>query len=61
MSELAGRILLVDDDLAVRSSLKFALALEGLAVRAHGSGAELLADPDLPPCGCLVVAFVCPG
>jgi FixJ family two-component response regulator len=48
MSELAERVLVVDDDLAVRNSLKFALELEGLAVRAYGSGAELLTDPDLP-------------
>jgi two-component system, LuxR family, response regulator FixJ len=61
MSELAERVLVVDDDLAVRNSLKFALEMEGLTVRAYGSGAELLADPDLPSCGCLVVDYDMPG
>jgi two-component system, LuxR family, response regulator FixJ len=51
MSDHSGTVLLVDDDLAVRSSLKFVLELEGLAVRAYASGAELLADPDLPGAG----------
>jgi two-component system, LuxR family, response regulator FixJ len=61
MSEHSGTVLLVDDDLAVRSSLKFVLELEGLAVRAYASGAELLADPNLPRSGCLVVDFHLPG
>jgi FixJ family two-component response regulator len=61
MSEHSGTVLLVDDDLAVRRSLKFVLELEGLAVRAYASGAELLADPDLPRSGCLVVDFHLPG
>jgi two-component system response regulator FixJ len=61
MSEHPEPVLLVDDDLAVRSSLKFALEQEGLVVRAYGSGAELLADPDLPPSGCLVVDYNMPG
>lgn len=61
MSELAERVLVVDGDLAVRSSLKFALEPEGLVVRAYGSGAELLSDPDLPQGGCLVLDFHLPG
>lgn len=48
MSEHADPVLLVDDDLAVRSSLEFALELEEPAVRAYASGGERLADPDLP-------------
>lgn len=51
----AERVLVVDDDLAVRNSLRFALEMEGLTVRTFGSGAELLADPDLASCGCLVI------
>ncbi len=39
-------ILVVDDDFAVRESLKFALELEGLVVHACGSGMELLRHPD---------------
>jgi FixJ family two-component response regulator len=48
-------VLLVDDDPAVRSSLAFALQVEGFDVRAYASGSELLADPDLPRHGCLIV------
>lgn len=57
----AERVLVVDDDLAVRNSLRFALEMEGLTVRTFGSGAELLADPDLASCGCLVIDCNMPG
>jgi FixJ family two-component response regulator len=56
-----GPVIVVDDDAAVRNSLKFALELEGLNVRLYGSGAELLADTDLPPHGCLVVDYYMPA
>jgi two-component system response regulator FixJ len=48
-------VFVVDDDYAVRESLKFALKLEGLDVRACGSDAELLRHSDLPQAGCLVM------
>jgi FixJ family two-component response regulator len=48
-------VLVVDDDPAVRVSLKFSLQIEGFAVRVYASGQELLADPDLPAHGCLVI------
>jgi FixJ family two-component response regulator len=51
----APRILLVDDDPAVRSALAFSLELEGFAVEAFGSGAELLARAPLPETGCFVL------
>jgi two-component system, LuxR family, response regulator FixJ len=54
-------VLVVDDDLAVRNSLKFSLELEGFAVRLYADGRELLDDPDLPPDGCLIVDQVMPG
>ena len=57
----AERVLVVDDDHAVRNSLRFALEMEGLTVRTYGSGAELLADPDLASCGCLVIDCNMPG
>ncbi|MCC2650591.1 MAG: response regulator [Microvirga sp.] len=57
----AERVLVVDDDLAVRNSLRFALEMEGLTVCTYGSGAELLADPDLASCGCLVIDCNMPG
>ena len=40
-------VIVVDDDHAVRESLKFDLELEGLCVQALAGGAELLAYPDL--------------
>ena len=61
MSQLAGPVIVVDDDAAVRNSLKFALELEGLSVRLFKDGAELLAVPDLPPNGCFVIDYNMPG
>ena len=43
MSEQTGTVIVVDDDEAVRQSLKFALELEALTVRVYGGGAQLLA------------------
>ena len=43
MSAATGPVIVVDDDAAVRHSLKFALELEGLKVRAYDGGASLLA------------------
>ncbi|WP_262030144.1 response regulator transcription factor [Microvirga sp. Mcv34] len=54
-------ILVIEDDDAVRRSLKFALELEGLEVHLYESGEQLLADPDLPPTRCLVVDYTMPG
>jgi FixJ family two-component response regulator len=48
-------VLVVDDDPAVRNSLKFSLQIEGFVVRAYASGSELLSDPDLPAHGCVVI------
>jgi FixJ family two-component response regulator len=50
-----GPVLVVDDDDAVRKSLKFMLELEGLAVRLYESGHAVLEDRDLPARGCMVV------
>jgi two-component system response regulator FixJ len=54
-------VLVVDDDSAVRLSLKFSLELEGFAVQLYADGHELLNDPQLPACGCLVVDQVMSG
>ncbi|MBJ6125543.1 response regulator transcription factor [Microvirga splendida] len=54
-------ILVIEDDDAVRRSLKFALEQEGLEVHLYESGERLLSDPDLPPTGCLVVDYAMPG
>ncbi|MCG7393205.1 response regulator [Microvirga sp. ACRRW] len=56
-----GPVLVVDDDDAVRQSLKFALEQEGFEVRLYGDGTQLLADGALPPSGCLVVDLTMPG
>src|SRR5262249_9068732 len=54
-------VLVVDDDPAVRNSLKFSLEIEGFAVRAYASGRELLDDPCLPDRGCLIIDRKMPG
>lgn len=61
MSMTPGPVIVVDDDAAVRQSLKFALELEGMDVRVYESGAELLAEPELPASGCLVVDYYMPS
>ena len=54
-------VVVVDDDPAVRNSLKFSLEIEGFVVRVYGSGAELLDARDLPICSCLVIDQKMPG
>ena len=61
MSQLAGPVIVVDDDAAVRHSLKFALELEGLSVWLFKDSAELLAASDLPRNGCFVIDYNMPG
>jgi two-component system response regulator FixJ len=48
-------VAIVDDDPAVCNSLKFSLELEGFAVRAYCSGAELLHASGLDDCHCFVI------
>jgi two-component system, LuxR family, response regulator FixJ len=55
-----GKVLIIDDDPAVRNSLKFALEVEGFSVRAYQTGTELLKDSDIPDNGCLVVDYKLP-
>jgi FixJ family two-component response regulator len=54
-------ILVIDDDCAVRNSLKFSLELEGFAVRAYADGRAFLDNAHLPDGGCLVVDQMMPG
>ncbi len=54
-------IAVVDDDPAVCGSLKFALELEGFAVRTYHSGAELLHAGDLKDYNCFVIDQRMPG
>jgi FixJ family two-component response regulator len=53
-------VFVVDDDQAVRASLKFALELEGLNVQVCKGGAELLAHRRLSDAVCLVIDFKMP-
>jgi FixJ family two-component response regulator len=53
-------ILVVDDDEAVRESLRFALELEDLAVSLCAAGAELFTHPDLPQAKCVVLDDMMP-
>jgi two-component system, LuxR family, response regulator FixJ len=61
MSTGPGSVIVVDDDAAVRNSLKFALELEGFDVRAYEGGPQTLADEGLKSEGCLVVDHYMPG
>ena len=60
-SELNLTVVVVEDDEAVRDSLKFSLVIEGFAVRAFSSGPQLLAEPSLSPGDCYVVDQNMPG
>lgn len=53
-------VIVVDDDPAVRKSLKFSLELEGFSVRTYADAAELLSEETLPLLGCLVIDYNLP-
>jgi two-component system, LuxR family, response regulator FixJ len=52
---------IVDDDPAVRNSLKFSLELEGLSVGVYAGADELLSEGDLARFGCLIIDQHMPG
>ena len=54
-------VIVVDDDAAVRNSLKFSLEVEGFDVRLYSDGAALLRATDLDDCDCLVIDQSMPG
>jgi two-component system, LuxR family, response regulator FixJ len=54
-------ILLVDDDEAVRNSLRSMMESEGFVVRAFSNGHDLLNEGSLPAIGCLVVDYHMPA
>ena len=54
-------VIVVDDDPAVRSSLKFSLEIEGFAVRTFGCATELLDSSEARLGGCFVVDEKMPG
>ncbi len=53
-------VFVVDEDRAVRASLKFALELEELEVCPCASAADLLAHPRLMSAGCIVLSHRLP-
>jgi len=61
MSDEQDLVVIVDDDSAVRESLKFALELEGMTVHVYAGGAEFLAQRTLPEAGCLVIDYKMPS
>jgi len=56
MSTPSPLVLIAEKDRAIRDSLAFTLALEGLEVRTFQSGDGLRADRDLQRAACLVIA-----
>ncbi len=54
-------VYLIEDDEAVLNALRFALELEGMAVRPYLSAEVLLADFWTPDSGCLVIDHFMPG
>jgi FixJ family two-component response regulator len=54
-------VVIVDDDAAVRDSLKFTLVVEGFAVRLYSNAEQLLAETRLPDFDCLIVDQNMPG
>ena len=60
-SAQSGLIIVVDDDAAVRKSLKFSLEVEGFVVRTYAGGEELLNEIVIPNCRCLIIDQKLPG
>ena len=54
-------IVVVDDDAAVRGSLKFALEIEGFVVRTYPKGDDLLDDVRRADCACFIIDQWLPG
>jgi two-component system, LuxR family, response regulator FixJ len=53
-------VLVVEDDAALRNSLKFAFELEGYAVHTYASGSAILQDAGPPEPYCLVIDYRLP-
>ena len=54
-------IVVIDDNTAVRDSLKFTLAVEGFAVRVYANAEQFLAETQLPDFDCAIVDQNMPG
>lgn len=60
MTEISRRVLLVDDDQDVRTSLARALSLRGYEVETYATAAEFLAAHETQPEGCLLLDYGMP-
>lgn len=54
-------VVIIDDDPAVRNSLKFSLEIEGYAVSLYPDGAAALDSADILLCACFVIDQNMPG
>jgi FixJ family two-component response regulator len=54
-------VIVLDDDAAVLGSLKFALEIEGFAVRAYSTSDDVLNDAGLTDCACFIIDQKLPG
>jgi len=54
-------VLVVDDDPAVRNSLRFSLEIDGYRVRLFNSDSDVLALDELPSSSCVIVDYNLPG
>jgi FixJ family two-component response regulator len=54
-------VAVVDDDMAVRGSLKFSLEIEGFEVRTYANGDDLLGDANLAEFSCFIIDQRLPG
>ena len=54
-------VIIVDDDAAVLGALKFALEIEGFAVRAYPTAEDALDDAGLTDCACFIIDQKLPG
>jgi FixJ family two-component response regulator len=60
VAKASSIVVVLDDDLAVRDSLKFMLEIGEFDVRLYPSGGELLRERELPAASCLIVDYRMP-
>jgi two-component system, LuxR family, response regulator FixJ len=53
-------VLVVEDDPAVRNSLKFSLEIEGFTVLAYSGANEVLNEPEISDAACLIIDYQLP-
>ena len=53
-------VLVVEDDPAVRNSLKFSLEIEGFTVLAYSGANEVLNEPKISDAACLIIDYQLP-